>query len=84
MTKTLKITTVDFDKPIQIASWGNGCEICEVPAEEGLAMMGRSKRWDTEHTTANVRELCEFDRNILNERFGMDLCENFPVTFHQR
>lgn len=46
--------------------------------------MGRSKRWDTEHTTANVRELCEFDRNILNDRFGMDLCENFPVTFHQR
>jgi hypothetical protein len=81
--RPLKITTVDFDKPITIMAWTHDMELCQVPVQRGLLIMARSTRFDTEHTTANVRVLSDTDRVPINEEFGMDIPENFPVTFRQ-
>lgn len=80
--RVLKVL-VDFDRPVKINSWSQDMELASVPAERGLAIMGRSKRWDECHTTANVRVLADEDRLALNTEEEMDIPENFPVTFHQ-
>jgi hypothetical protein len=81
--KVLKVNSIDFDKPIKLKGWQDDKPLGELPICWGLLVMGRSRRWDTEHTTSNIRVLAEDDREVLNGLWKMELPEDYPIVFSQ-
>jgi len=74
---------VDFAKPIYVIDWKTKICIFSMVPLQALALMAETTRWETDHTTPDVRVLSEKDRYAAN--FKLDVCipKDNPILFTQ-